>query len=133
MILTSSLAVWSALFWAGGSVKYRQDRVTVYLRMVSTSNGKILNSVYVSKTILSQAIDQSLRYVNFKRLLEVETGYTTNEPIQMAVTEAIEKAVHLLFWNKGRYFRNRGPKGRGRCVTSCLKKENETADGSKNI
>jgi curli production assembly/transport component CsgG len=71
------------------------------------------------------------RYVNFKRLLEVETGYTTNEPIQMAVTEAIEKAVHLLFWNKGRYFRNRGPKGRGRCVTSCLKKENETADGSK--
>jgi curli production assembly/transport component CsgG len=40
--------------------KIWQDRVTVYLRMVSTSNGKILNSVYVSKTILSQAIDQSL-------------------------------------------------------------------------
>jgi curli production assembly/transport component CsgG len=34
--------------------------------------------------------------VNFKRLLEVETGYTTNEPIQMAVTEAIEKAVASL-------------------------------------
>jgi curli production assembly/transport component CsgG len=29
-------------------------------RMVSTSNGKILKSVYISKTILSQAIDQSL-------------------------------------------------------------------------
>jgi curli production assembly/transport component CsgG len=28
--------------------------------------------------------------------LEVETGYTTNEPVQMAVTEAIEKAVSTL-------------------------------------
>ena len=84
-------------FGAGGSVKYRQDRVSIYLRMISTSNGKILKSVYVSKTILSQAIDQSLfRYVNFKRLLEVETGFTTNEPVHMAVTEAIEKAVQSL-------------------------------------
>jgi len=84
-------------FGAGASVKYRQDRVTVYLRMISTSNGKILKSVYISKTILSQAIDESLfRYVNFKRLLEVETGYTTNEPVHMAVTEAIEKAVESL-------------------------------------
>jgi curli production assembly/transport component CsgG len=59
--------------------------------MVSTSNGKILKSVYISKTILSQAIDQSLfKYVSFKRLLEVETGYTTNEPVQMAVTELIK-------------------------------------------
>jgi curli biogenesis system outer membrane secretion channel CsgG len=84
-------------FGTGASVKYRQDRVTVYLRMISTSNGKILKSVYVSKTILSQAIDESLfKYVNFKRLLEVETGYTTNEPVHMAVTEAIEKAVQSL-------------------------------------
>ena len=84
-------------FGTGGSIKYRQDRVTIYLRMVSTANGKILKSVYISKTILSQAIDQSLfKYVNFKRLLEVETGYTTNEPVQMAVTEAIEKAVSTL-------------------------------------
>lgn len=84
-------------FGAGGSVKYRQDRVSVYLRLVSTSNGKILKTVYVSKTVLSQAVDASLfRYVNFKRLLEVETGYTKNEPIHMAVTEAIEKAVEAL-------------------------------------
>ena len=84
-------------FGTGGSVKYRQDRVTIYLRMVSTANGKILKSVYISKTILSQAIDQSLfKYVNFKRLLEIETGYTPNEPVQMAVTEAIEKAVSTL-------------------------------------
>lgn len=84
-------------FGAGGSTKYRQDRISVYLRLVSTSNGKILKTVYVSKTILSQAIDASLfRYVDFKRLLEVETGYTKNEPIHLAVTEAIEKAVEAL-------------------------------------
>jgi curli production assembly/transport component CsgG len=34
--------------------------------------------------------------VNFKRLLEVETGYTTNEP-KMAVTEAIEKGFNFSF------------------------------------
>lgn len=84
-------------FAAGGSTKYRQDRVTIYLRMISTANGKILKSVYVSKTIFSQAIDQSFfRYVKFKRLLEIETGYTTNEPVHLAVTEAIEKAVESL-------------------------------------
>lgn len=84
-------------FGAGGSTRYQQDRVTVYLRLVSTQNGKILKTVYVSKTILSQSLDASLfRYVNFKRLLEVETGFTTNEPIQLAVSEAIEKAVEGL-------------------------------------
>ena len=84
-------------FGTGASTKYRQDRISVYLRLVSTSNGKILKTVYVSKTILSQAIDASLfKYVDFKRLLEIETGYTKNEPVHMAVTEAIEKAVTAL-------------------------------------
>ena len=84
-------------FGAGGATQYRQDRVTVYLRAVSTKSGKILKTIYTSKTILSQAIDASLfRYVTFKRLLEAETGITTNEPGQLAVTEAIEKAVEGL-------------------------------------
>jgi curli biogenesis system outer membrane secretion channel CsgG len=84
-------------FGTGGSTRYRQDRVSIYLRLVSTSNGKILNTVYVSKTILSQSVDANLfKYVNIKRLLEVETGFTRNEPIQLAVTEAIEKAVEGL-------------------------------------
>ena len=84
-------------FGAGSSTRYRQDRVSIYLRLVSTSNGEILKTVYISKTILSQAIDASLfRYVNFKRLLEVETGFTKNEPMHLAVTEAIEKGVESL-------------------------------------
>ena len=84
-------------FGIGGSTKYRQDRITVYLRMVSTSNGEILKTVYVSKTILSQAIDASFfRFVKFQRLLEAETGITQNEPVQLAVKDAVEKAVRAL-------------------------------------
>jgi len=84
-------------FGAGGSAQYRQDRITVYLRAVSTSNGQILKTVYTSKTILSQGISASLfRYVSLKRLLEVETGVTRNEPTQLAVKEAIDKAVETL-------------------------------------
>ncbi len=84
-------------FGAGASSQYRQDRVTVYLRAVSASNGKILKTVYTSKTILSQQIDASLfQFVRFRRLLEAETGFTYNEPSELAVTEAIEKAVMSL-------------------------------------
>ena len=84
-------------FGAGGSTKYRQDRITIYLRAVSTSNGQILKTVYISKTILSQGISANLfRYVNLKRLLEVEIGVTRNEPTQLAVKEAIDKAVETL-------------------------------------
>lgn len=81
-------------FGTGGSTQYRQDRVSVYLRAVATKSGKILKTVYTSKTLLSQTVSAGVfRYVRFKRLLETETGFTTTEPAQMAVTEAIEKAV----------------------------------------
>lgn len=94
-ILTGGMG--ARYFGIGGSTQYRQDRLTIYLRAVSTSNGKILKTVYVSKTILSQALDASLfRYVNFQRLLEVETGITKNEPVQLAMKDAIEKAVESL-------------------------------------
>lgn len=84
-------------FGAGASSQYRQDRVTVYLRAVSTSNGKILKTVYTSKTILSQQLDAGLfQFVRFSRLLEAETGFTYNEPSEIAVTEAIQKAVMSL-------------------------------------
>jgi len=86
-------------FGVGGSSQYRQDRITIYLRAVSTSTGEILKTVNVSKTILSQAVDVGIfRYVNFQRLLEAETGFTKNEPAQIAVQEAIEKAVEVLIY-----------------------------------
>ncbi|MBB6612491.1 curli production assembly/transport component CsgG [Pontibacter sp. Tf4] len=84
-------------FSAGGSGQYREDKVTVYLRAISTSTGEILKTVYTSKTILSQSVDIGVfRYVKFKRLLEAETGFTYNEPSEMAVKEAIDKAVQSL-------------------------------------
>lgn len=84
-------------FGVGSSTQYREDRITVYLRAVSTTNGRILKTVYVSKTILSQAVSANLfKYVNFQRLLEVETGFTVNEPVQLAMKDAIEKAVESL-------------------------------------
>ncbi|HEX8328736.1 MAG TPA: CsgG/HfaB family protein [Hymenobacter sp.] len=86
-------------FGAGASGQYRQDRVTVYLRAISTSTGKILKTVYTSKTILSQQVDASLfQFVKFKRLLETETGFTYNEPSEMAVKDAIEKSVQALIY-----------------------------------
>jgi len=84
-------------FGVGGSNQYRQDRITIYLRAISTSNGRVLKTVYTSKTILSQMVDVGLfRYVDYQRLLEVEAGYSYNEPIEICVTEAIEKAVEAL-------------------------------------
>ncbi len=81
-------------FGIGGSTQYRQDRVTVYLRAVSTQTGQILKTVYVSKTILSQALDGNIfRYVRFQRILEAETGFSYNEPRQIVVSDAIEKAL----------------------------------------
>jgi curli production assembly/transport component CsgG len=94
-ILTGGMGI--KYFGAGGSGQYRQDRVTIYLRAVSTQSGRILKTVYTSKTVLSQMVDVGLfRFVKFKRLLEVETGYSYNEPVELCVTEAIEKAVQAL-------------------------------------
>src|SRR5690606_3201581 len=62
-------------FGASASGQYREDKVNIYLRAVSTSNGKILKTVYTSKTILSQMVDVGLfRFVKFEKLLEFETG-----------------------------------------------------------
>jgi curli production assembly/transport component CsgG len=76
------------------SGQYREDRVTIYLRAVSTVNGKILKTIYTSKTILSQKVDVGVfRFVAPNKLLEAEAGFTYNEPSEMAVREAIEQAV----------------------------------------
>jgi curli production assembly/transport component CsgG len=81
----------------GGNVKVQQDRVTVYLRAVSSQTGQIIKTVHASRNILSEQVDGGLyRFVKFKKLLEIEAGLSTNEPVQMCVLEAIEKAVLAL-------------------------------------
>lgn len=81
----------------GGNVEYRQDTVTVYLRAISTKNGAILKSVMTTKNIFSYGIRADVfKFIDFAKLLEVETGYTNNEPGMFALKKAIEKAVYLM-------------------------------------
>lgn len=84
-------------FGADISGQFREDRVSIYIRVVSTANGKVLKTVYTTKSILSQQVSVGVfRYVKPKRLFEAETGFTYNEPTEICVTEAIEKAVESL-------------------------------------
>jgi curli production assembly/transport component CsgG len=81
----------------GANTEYQQDTVTVYLRVVSVKTGEVLTSVSARKTIASYAIQaNAFRFVGFRELLEAETGITYNEPGQLALRQAIEKAVHAL-------------------------------------
>lgn len=74
--------------------QFRKDQVTVNLRAIDTNTGKILHSVSTTKTIYSTLIQPGVyRFVSYRELLEAEVGYTSNEPVQMAVQEAIEAAV----------------------------------------
>jgi curli production assembly/transport component CsgG len=78
----------------GGDAKWQQDTVTVTLRAVSTDTGEVLASVSTHKMIASQSLQGGVfRYVALDRILEAEAGVTQNEPRQIAVQQAIEKAV----------------------------------------
>ncbi|GET28612.1 CsgG/HfaB family protein [Prolixibacter sp. SD074] len=78
----------------GADTKYREDRISIYLRAISTNSGRILKSVNVTKRIISQEVSAGVfKYVATNKLLEAETGFTYNEPTDIAVKEAIEKAV----------------------------------------
>lgn len=89
--------VGAAFLGIGGRTEYRQDTVTVYLRAVSVRTGEVLTTVTASKTIASKSIGASaFKFVAFKKLLEAETGFTTNEPDHLALQQAIEKAVYSL-------------------------------------
>lgn len=78
--------------------EYRMDQVTVNLRAVDVRTGQILLSVTTSKTIFSHALSGSVfRYIAYQDLLEMESGYTNNEPVNIAVMSAIDSAViHMI-------------------------------------
>lgn len=81
----------------GGDVQYREDVVTVYLRAVSTQTGEVLRSIRTSKRIISYgASANAFRFISFRDLLEAEGGWTSNEPQQVALRQAIELAVYGL-------------------------------------
>ena len=79
----------------GSTKEYRQDIVTVSLRTVSVSTGKVLTEVLATKSILSVAISQdAFRFVsNDTELVEIENGMVENESVNIALRNAIETAV----------------------------------------
>lgn len=81
----------------GASGEYRTDQVTVSLRIVEVSSGAILSTVTTTKTIFSQSLQSgAFRYIDYKDLLELELGYTNNEPVNIALMSAIDAAVVYL-------------------------------------
>ena len=81
----------------GANQQYREDNVSVYLRAVSVTNGRILASVVANKTIFSMSNQAGVfSYVATDGILELESGTTTNEPRHLALKQAIESAVYAL-------------------------------------
>ncbi|MGR3484231.1 MAG: CsgG/HfaB family protein [Paracoccaceae bacterium] len=78
----------------GGFSEYRQDVVTVALRAVSVSSGRVLTSVTSTKTVYSTRIQAGVfRFIAVDEIAEAEWGYSRNEPEIFAVREAMEHAV----------------------------------------
>jgi curli production assembly/transport component CsgG len=84
-------------FGIGGDVQYRVDTVTVNLRAVSVQNGEVLASTTTTKQIYAfEARAGVYVFASPQRLLEMEGGFSHNDPGQLAVREAIELAVYSL-------------------------------------
>ena len=89
--------VGARLLGIGGDVKYRLDTITIYLRAVSTKTGQVVGSVTTHKTIASIGLQGGVfKYIAIDKILEAEAGFTKNEPEQLAVQQAIEKAVYAM-------------------------------------
>jgi curli production assembly/transport component CsgG len=81
----------------GGSTQYRTNTATVYLRAVSVKTGEVLLNVVTQKKVSSVATSGGVfKFVKFDELLEGEAGTTANEPMQIAIQSAIERAVYAL-------------------------------------
>jgi curli production assembly/transport component CsgG len=73
------------------------DNVTVVLRAVSVQTGEVLESVYVSKEVLSQMNSINVLNIVNNSTLAVEAGLVSNEPVSVAVRTAISAAVRELY------------------------------------
>ncbi len=96
----------------GSNTQYRVDQVTVGLRAVDVRTGQVVGTVSVTKTIYSTQFSANVyKYIAYQALLQAETGYTVNEPAQLAVREAVESAVlHLTaFGIRDRYLELQDP------------------------
>ena len=90
----------------GAQTEYRVDTVTVVMRVVSVSSGKVLLSIATEKTIASSRSGADIfKFLDMgTKLIESETGYSVNEPTNYAVRAAIEAGVVQVVYegmNKG--------------------------------
>ena len=87
--------VGASYFGIGASTEYRIDNVTVVMRIVSVSTGKVLLSIATEKTIASHRSGADIfRFLDMgTRLLETETGFSVNEPVNYAVRAAVEQGI----------------------------------------
>ena len=92
----------------GLSEEYRQDVVTVALRIVSTMTGEVLLTTTVSKTIISTKISAtSFKFYDMDTLpTEAEIGFANNELVSTCVRSAIDKAViNIITKGNGKYWK----------------------------
>jgi len=75
--------------------QWRQDVVTIILRLVNVQSGEVVISIVVEKTIISGETGGDIfKYFDADTLLlEVEAGVARNEPVTFAVRKAIEKGI----------------------------------------
>ena len=79
----------------GAQTEYRVDTVTIVMRLVSVSTGKVLMSIATEKTIASYRSGADIfKFLDLgTKLVESEAGYSVNEPVNYAVRAAIEAGV----------------------------------------
>jgi curli production assembly/transport component CsgG len=79
----------------GNSKQYREDTVTISLRLVSVSTGEVLMETLVSKSIISTSVSQDIfRFIETgTELVEIEGGVAENESVSIALQKAIETGV----------------------------------------
>ena len=92
---TMTGGIGARLLGIGVQDEYREDNVSVGIRLVSVSTGEILLAVSSEKTILSTRLSASVfRFLDMgTKLLEVEAGYTENESVTYAVRKAIDRVI----------------------------------------
>ena len=79
----------------GSSMEYREDIVSVSLRLVSVLTGEILVEVLTEKTIFSYGQTQdAFKFIEQgTELVEIEVGNAVNESPTIALQKAIEGAI----------------------------------------
>ncbi len=75
--------------------QYRQDIVTIILRLVNVQTGEVVITTTIEKTIVSTSVGSDVfKYFDTDTMLvEIEAGYARNEPVTFAIRKAIEKGV----------------------------------------